>query len=334
MQQKHYASFQLANTAWVISDGTKGMEVQSLGLAEAMGLETTLIQMNLPPLLRHFPRSGRMPLIPLPKIIKQHAQNGWPDVIITTGRRMAGLSILCRQKARGTSRTIHIQNPNLPTSLFDLLIIPSHDRLRGHNILQTTGSLNNLTHDKITKDYEALPSVITTLPKPLIAVMIGGSNRRYKVHEQDFIKLADYLSALAHAVDGSLVLITSRRSHEMASQILRRRIGHGLLEAPPHWIWNGEAPNPYPGILHLADAVVVTSDSVNMTCEACMSGKPVYRYNFRQEAGRIGLFHRIMEEGGFTLPLLPIDASSFATNTSKPLHETKRIAHFLMGKAL
>ena len=72
-----------------------------------------------------------------------------------------------------------------------------------------------------------------------------------------------------------------------------------------------EDNNPYPGILDHAAAVVVTSDSVNMTCEACLSGKPVYRYDFRDEQGRIGLFHRVMDEGCYTRLLEPITASTF-----------------------
>ena len=40
--------------------------------------------------------------------------------------------------------------------------------------------------------------------------------------------------------------------------------------------WRGAGENPYFGYLALADAIVVTGDSVSMTSEACASGKPVY----------------------------------------------------------
>ena len=98
----------------------------------------------------------------------------------------------------------------------------------------------------------------------------------------------------------------------MAAQCIRKRMGYGLVTTPSYWIWDPEEDeNPYPGLLDLATVVVVTSDSVNMTSEACLSGKPVYRYDFRNEKGRIGMFHRIMDEGGYTKPLDPTTAALF-----------------------
>ena len=56
-----------------------------------------------------------------------------------------------------------------------------------------------------------------------------------------------------------------------------------------------------------------------MTCEACASGKPVYRYDFKQEKGRIGRFHQMLESAGFTKPLEPIDASNFPAHLVRGL---------------
>ncbi|MCE2516933.1 MAG: mitochondrial fission ELM1 family protein [Alphaproteobacteria bacterium] len=333
MAQDHFATFAQARTAWVVSDGTKGMEVQSLGLAERMGLNTTVLRFPPPGLLRHLPRSGRWRLMPLPAPCRKAVkESGWPDVIITTGRRMAGLSILLRSKSRGISRTIHIQDPKLPTDLFDLMIIPSHDRLRGDNVLVTTGSLNTLTLDKINTAARALPPEVRELPRPVIAVMIGGTNRRYTVTEPHLLRLGQVASGLGHATGGSLVFIPSRRSHDMAAACISATIGKDLLETPPHWIWDGVSENPYPGILGHADALVVTSDSVNMTSEACLNGKPVYRYHFQEETGRIALFHAIMDEGGYTQPLEPFNVMDFPAPSGPGLDETGRVARLLRGQ--
>jgi mitochondrial fission protein ELM1 len=332
MTEDHFGKFKDARTAWVVSDGTKGMEVQSIGLAERMNLTTTILRFSPPAFLRHLPRLGQLKAMPLPKDCRQTiATSGWPDVIITTGRRMAGVSILLRQKSRKASRTIHIQDPKLPPEFFDLMIVPSHDALRGRNVLVTTGSLHNLTTAKIAEAAKQLPPELLTLPRPIIAVMVGGSNRRYQVAEPQFLRLGQVASGLGHATDGSVVLIPSRRSHAMAEDCIRAMIGKDLIEPPAHWIWDGLSSNPYPGILGHADAVVVTSDSVNMTSEACLSGKPVFRYDFKEEVGRIGLFHRIMEEGGFTRPLEPFNAVAFPPKAGAKLDETKRIAQLLLG---
>ncbi len=325
--------FSAAKTAWIISDGTKGMEVQSIGLAERMRLKFEVIRLSPPSLLRSMPRLGALPFMGMPAEVKPFAEKNWPDLIITTGKRMAGLSILLRRLSKGQSKTIHIQDPKLPPHLFDVMIVPSHDKLRGDNVLVTTGSLNALTPEKIKKASADVPELVTILPKPLIVFMIGGSNRRYSVGEAELYRLGEYASALAHATDSSIAFVPSRRSSELAATCIRKMMGRGLITTPSYWVWDPEDDdNPYPGILDHAAVVVVTSDSVNMTCEACLSGKPVYRYDFRDEQGRIGLFHRIMDRGGYTRPLEPINPSTFPGEAGLFLDETGRIAEILTGR--
>ena len=334
MNTNNFGIYANAASIWVVSDGTRGMEVQSIGLAERMGFNPTIFRLKPPSFIRHFPRFAKTGVYPIPApLASSIKKDGWPDVIITTGRRMAGLSILLRKKSKGRSRTIHIQDPKLSPSLFDHLIIPSHDKLRADNVILSLGSLSPLTSQVISERAKLLPSDITNLPHPRIAVMVGGSNRRYAVNETDFIRLGQYLNALGHATDGSLIIIPSRRSHDEAAPIIAAQMGVDLLTTPDFWVWDGVSENPYPGILDAVDAVVVTADSVNMTCEACSSGKPVYRYDFKQEKGRIALFHRMMEEAGFTNPFEPIDASSFPGSAPPHLDETGRIADCLMGRS-
>ena len=55
----------------------------------------------------------------------------------------------------------------------------------------------------------------------------------------------------------------------------------------PSLIWRGEGANPYPQFLAHADMLVVTGDSVNMTGEACATGKPVYVFSSRRRIGQI-----------------------------------------------
>ena len=53
----------------------------------------------------------------------------------------------------------------------------------------------------------------------------------------------------------------------------------------------------------MADAVIVTSDSVNMTSEAASTGKPVLIAYWRAETGRIAKFHNTMQASKHTAPL-------------------------------
>jgi len=71
-----------------------------------------------------------------------------------------------------------------------------------------------------------------------------------------------------------------------------------------------DEPNVYPGVLGLGQAVIVTSDSVNMASEAAITGKPVLvmgwkppsRHSPTGETGRIAAFHRNMMEAGHSAP--------------------------------
>ena len=68
-------------------------------------------------------------------------------------------------------------------------------------------------------------------------------------------------------------------------------------------IATNDQPNPYPGILAIADAVIVTSDSVNMASEAASTGKPVLIAYWQAETGRIAKFHQTMQDSSHTAPL-------------------------------
>ena len=331
-----HATFQSlpdARTCWVMSDGTKGMEVQSIGLAKKMGLDMQYLRIDPPRLLRSLPYLSLIPGWPLPEMLLDAATDGWPDLVITTGRRMAGLSILIRRHAGGQTKTIHVQDPRLSPALFDYLIVPSHDRLRGSNVIVTTGSLNALSDDLIGKAVKSLAPEIRSLPKPVLAVMTGGSNRRYQVNWHDYAALGEFMASVAGTMDASLVFVPSRRSLDHAGDAIRQGVKQGSSSPIPFYIWDGEEENPYPGILGLADAVVVTSDSVNMTSEACFSGKPVYTYAFRRETGRIGRFHEIMQESGHTYPAQHLMEREFPSASTARLDETSRVAALLRGSA-
>ena len=41
--------------------------------------------------------------------------------------------------------TIHIQDPKVNLSNFDLIISPEHDNLKGDNVIETTGAIHYLS---------------------------------------------------------------------------------------------------------------------------------------------------------------------------------------------
>ncbi len=294
---------------WVISDGTMGMVSQCLALLRALDIDGEDIRAVPTPLLRMFPTLAAIPGWQLtmgrkPDWLKAGI---WPDLLITCGKRMAGISIGVKRLSRGQTRTIHIQDPHIAPRYFDLLITPAHDHIAvaqregrqfHDNLLVTMGALNRLSPEEIAEAGSELPAEVRKQKKPVIAVMIGGNNRRYKAGKEAFLRLADQLTSLVKQTGGSLIILPSRRTPKRHLRGLSDQLG-----TTAHQIWDGKGDNPYPGVLGLADILAVTSDSVNMISEACITGKPVLTIHLAQETGRIAAFHQMMETRGHILRL-------------------------------
>ncbi len=56
------------------------------------------------------------------------------------------------------------------------------------------------------------------------------------------------------------------------------------------FVWDGRGDNPYLGMLALADAIVVTADSVSMISEAVATEAPVMLARLPGRSRRMGLF--------------------------------------------
>ena len=297
---------------WVISDGTAGMRQQAIALGEALiaaeiTKQTSLDDIIIKPSwwLRHLPR-----LVPfLPKTllsswlgsIDNRLSKGKPAIIITCGRRMAGTSIALNRLSKAhdvDTRTIHIQDPRLPPHYFDILIVPQHDPARGANVLTSMASLNHLDMSKIADAANQLGKKWRALPAPRVAVLLGGANRRYGISAMMAKDMARRLADFATKTGASLALIPSRRTPtNFVSQLT------ATLAPLPYEVMDQAENNPYPGILGLVDAVIVTSDSVNMISEATITGLPVLIAEWQSETGRIGAFHDAMMAAGHIAPL-------------------------------
>lgn len=284
---------------WVISDGTMGMLAQSLALVQAMEMDFHDVRIFASPIYRLFPQLGAMPLMPIsPRRSDRKLGPPWPEIVITCGKRMAGAALAIKRLNGGKTKLVHIQDPRIDPSYFDVMVVPEHDDLahQGHaHVISSRGALNRLTHQQIKKQAKDVKRGLRKTAQPITAVMIGGHNRRYKASAGDFKRLAGELRQFAKQNNRFLYLVSSRRTPKAGIAALRE----GLADWP-HQIWDGDGDNPYPGILGLADDVIVTSDSVNMTCEACFTGLPVYIANLREETGRIALFHEQMRSHGHT----------------------------------
>lgn len=283
-------------SCWVVTDGKAGMESQCLGLAEQLGL-TPAIKRIRP----RFPWSALPPQLwvaPLAALSDggDRLAPPWPDLLIATGRATVAPALAVRRANPGTV-VVQIQNPTVDPARFDLVIAPVHDRLDGANVLSTAGALHRVTQDRLAEAAEAFRARYAALKRPLIGVLIGGPNRQYRLSAATADRLGRTLAEAAAASGGSLAVTPSRRTGEENL----RRVAEAL-DGVPADIWDGTGDNPYFGILALADALVVTGDSVNMVTEACAAGKPVYVFDLDGGSAKFARFHAAMREKGLTRP--------------------------------
>ena len=304
---------------WVISDGTAGMLAQCLALTKAMRIKAEDIRAVPTPLLRAFPKLANLPgwQLTLGRKPDWLKANQWPDLCITCGRRMAGISIGVRRLAMGKTKTIHIQDPHIEPHYFDLMITPCHDDIAQKasdgqmdvpNLLTTTGALNRLDEAEIEDEAAALKTAYNDgqiAGRTLALVMIGGHNRRYKAGADAFTKLAEELAAFVQMTGARLALVPSRRTPKRGLRVLSEQLER-RLGGEASWVWDGAGHNPYPGLLGLAKFVIVTSDSVNMTSEAALTGKPLLITELVEEQGKISHFHQIMRAGRHTARLTDV----------------------------
>ncbi len=308
-------------SCWIVTDGNVGTMNQCLGLTEALGT-TPSIRLSRPraPWRWLSPPMWPWPLAAQPKEADSLAAP-WPELIVASGRVAFAPAAEIRRRSEGRTVVVAIQHPRTPLSWFDLVIIPAHDRVEGPNVLSTEGALNRVTTEKLAAAAVEFAPVYADLPRPLIAVLLGGSNHRFRFDAEIGARLGDQLAAVSRASGAGLALTASRRTDPDALSALMRR-----LEGTPHRLWNGEGANPYMGLLALADHIVATEDSVSMVSEALMTGKPVHVAKLSGGGGKFADLHQRFFDQGRTRPFAPDVNGELPHWTYVPLADTMRAA--------
>ena len=305
-------------TVWVITDGKIGIVNQAVGLAEAVGFPFTekIIALRKPWawLPANIWPSGTFGTSPQGDTLEPP----WPDIIISCGRQSVGPARAV--KAASGAFHVHIQHPRMSVSSFDLLVVPEHDRLAGENVVATRGAIHRITPIRLSEAATQFAPMLASLPRPLIAVLIGGGSKSHQLTPALTDNIAARLNTFAAETGGGLAITASRRTGAENESILRARLTGDNI-----FVWDGVGDNPYFGFLGLADHIVVTADSVNMVSEACRTGKPVHVIDLEGGSAKFNAFHQKFCDAGFTRPFTGrADQWSY-----EPLDETGRVAREL-----
>jgi mitochondrial fission protein ELM1 len=312
---------------WVLADPRAGTAAQALGIAERLG-EPFAVK-----------RLGWTALSRLPNLLPWGSLTGltaearatlvppWPKLVIAAGRRAAPVALWLKRTSG--ARLVHVMRPGIAPGRFDLLVIPVHDApVPAANILQVIGAPHRMTPAVLAGAAQHLAPRIAELPRPRVALLVGGPVRAEGLDPVLARDLATRVAALALAAGGSVMATTSRRTGRAAEEALSAG-----LDSVPHLLHRfGQAgENPYAGLLGAADAIVVTGDSVSMLSEACMSEAPVLIWSPPGLAGpRHARFHASLVAAGLAAPL----AEALEGPERARLDEAQRIAGEIRARGL
>ena len=266
-------------TSWILSEGYAGLQAQALGLAEAAGLHPELrvlaprapwkwVAASLwPKALAAVPEAVRAPL---------------PELVIGCGGVAAAVGAALRRDSRPV---VQVQHPRMDPRRFDLIVANRHDELSGPNIVVTRTALHRVTPARLAAAADEWRPRFAHLRRPLVAVLVGGSNGRFRLDAAVAHDLAGQLGEMMRRDAVGVAITPSRRTDPAAVQVLAE-----ALVPLGAWVWDGSGDNPYFGMLAVADALIVTVDSVSMVSEAVATSAPVLLANLPGRSRRNALF--------------------------------------------
>lgn len=277
----------LGPSVWVASDGRAGNEAQALALARALGEMSRWVKIahingkghraqpvrltmrGLQPALPS--RFWWSPLSALPKDQKDIFQPPWPTLWIGAGRKTGPFSKHVKSASGGQTFTVHIMNPQMELSDFDLVVTPAHDGISGPNVLTTLGSPAYFAPEAI-EDTELAFADMAEERGFKVAVVLGGDSKSHKMTEAAAARLESDLEKAATA--GARLRITCSRRTPTHARVRFRAFADRV--GARFWESVADGPNPYLAFLLMSDAAIVTEDSANMLSEAAYFGLPIH----------------------------------------------------------
>ena len=253
-----------AATSWILSEGYAGLQAQALGLAEAAGLQPELrVLAPRAPWKWVAASLWPAPLAAVPDAVRAPL----PELVIGCGGVAAAVGAALR---RGGRPVVQVQHPRMDPRRFDLIVVNRHDDLTGPNVVVTRTALHRVTPARLAAAADAW--------RPQLRASEAAAGRGAGRRQQRPVpsgcggrgELAGQLAAMMRR-DGVGVAVTpSRRTDPAVTRVLAE-----TLVPLGGYVWDGSGDNPYFGMLALADAIVVTMDSVSMISEAVATAAPV-----------------------------------------------------------
>ncbi len=250
--------------ALLLTEGMHGMISQVEGLAKSLDLNFKHHKVKLKKFWEFIPPK----LTPISESILKEKFVFDSQIVISCGRKSVVPSIILKKKHKNNIFNIHIQDPKVSYSNFDLIICPEHDGINGKNILNTNGAIHYLTLQEIKKFSNYIK--FEKEGKKIITFILGGPNKYYDFSEPQLDKMFSKVKNSFTPDKHKIIVIPSYRTPQNIIKMAYNSFSHD------HIVIKEVDKKAYLSSLDLADIIVVTCDSTSMISEAAITGKPIY----------------------------------------------------------
>ncbi|GHC40387.1 mitochondrial fission ELM1 family protein [Roseibacillus persicicus] len=280
----------------ILSDGKKGHENQTLGLAEAI--------------LRR--RTGTYEISSISQSKSGPVADRRPDAILAAGHSTH--PFLLRLARRYRCPSIVVMKPSLPSFLFSQCLIPEHDLKPGKklkpNIIATKGALNRIP--------EALP------PKTEAGlIMLGGPSKHFDWQTQPLLAAIERI--VSQEPQRPWTVGDSRRTPADLLPLLAEKLPNleavSHQDSPPDWLRDQMLE---------AEVAWITPDSTSMLFEALTAGCCLGTLPLTPNETRLSRAHDLLASQGWLTPFKSY--SPPLPQAPAPLHESARCADLLLER--
>jgi len=257
-----------AAAVWLLLGSKKGDNSQIVALADALGLPYRAIQLRFN--LLHWLLPAMLGRSLASVVNRTELTNGpLPELVISSGLRSVPAARWLQGQARAPCKLVHIGRPWGPMAWFDLIVttpqyaLPPAANVQ-HNLLPLLA--DTPTPAESTQD---LPAHLGKLPRPWTVALLGGHSRPLRFTVDTAKALGQQLS---HATkdQGSVIVLGSPRTPCHCVKAIQ-----SSLTVPNAVLPYDASCTSYRLLRQTADAFVVTGDSVLMTAELLVCGKPL-----------------------------------------------------------
>lgn len=324
----------LKNEIWILADDRPGTFLQSIGLANELGVEYKIIKLS-------YNFLSSLPNFLLPSSIlqlKKESQENikklqyLPSIIISAGRKSAPIALYFKNKSQNKSKIIQIMNPDLNFKKFDFVILPKHDKAsnsRFPNLISTIGSLTKTNEETIKTEKNKFAAEFGNISKIKIALLIGGSSNKTKFTIDSAKKLAKLASNIAKNMNAILLVLNSRRTEDEISETIKSNLDCDFK----FFDFKETADkNPYLAVIGYSDFGIISGDSVSMISEYASLGKPLYIFDEKNiSTTKHRKFHKALFDGNHAKNLTE-EVKILENFSPTKLQETKRVADLIRNR--